>query len=175
LRVNPPLHNVCVGPGTLSCFYQYFPQASASAPLDGIDSEAVLRMPLWQDSALRQVTILNGEGGRDWLTNRLLGMGKSVQTISLYQRVEKRIDWNRFRQLSQDHHLAVCVYSSEAVELLFQQVPADLRAKLQSLLYFTIHQRIADELIAQGAGRILVGKQGHGSVQKLLREHLIST
>ena len=174
LRVNPPLHNVCVGPGTLSCFYQYFPQASASAPLDGIDSEAVLRMPLWQDSALRQVTILNGEGGRDWLTNRLLGMGKSVQTISLYQRVEKRIDWNRFRQLSQDHHLAVCVYSSEAVELLFQQVPADLRAKLQSLLYFTIHQRIADELIAQGAGRILVGKQGHGSVLKLLREHLIS-
>ena len=73
LRVNPPLHNVCVGQGTLGCFYQYFPQATANAPQDGLDSEAVLRMPLWQDSALRHVTILNGEGGRDWLTYQLLG------------------------------------------------------------------------------------------------------
>ena len=174
LRVNPPLHNVCVGQGTLGCFYQYFPQATANAPQDGLDSEAVLRMPLWQDSALRHVTISNGEGGRDWLTYQLLGMGKSVQTISLYQRVEKTVDWEQFRHLSRDCNVVVCVYSREAVDLLFQQVPADLRAKLQSLLYFTIHQRIADELNAMGAGRVLIGKQGHNSVLKLLREHLVS-
>ena len=132
-------------------------------------------MPLWQDSALRHVTILNGEGGRDWLTYQLLGMGKSVQTISLYQRVEKTVDWEQFRQLSRDCNVVVCVYSREAVDLLFQQVPADLRAKLQSLLYFTIHQRIADELNAMGAGRVVIGKQGHNSVLKLLREYLIST
>ena len=173
LRVNPPLHNVCVGSGTLSCFYQYFPQATANAPQDGLDSEAVLRMPLWQDSSLRHVTIVNGEGGRDWLTNQLLGMGKSVQTVSLYQRVEQTLDWERFRQLNQTYHLEVCVYSREAVEILFQQVPADLRAKLQSLLYFTIHQRIADELNAMGAGRVVIGKQGHSSVLKLLREYLL--
>ena len=173
LRVNPPLHNVCVGSGTLSCFYQYFSQATANAPQDGLDSEAVLRMPLWQDSSLRHVTIVNGEGGRDWLTNQLLGMGKSVQTVSLYQRVEQTLDWERFRQLNQTYHLVVCVYSREAVEILFQQVPADLRAKLQSLLYFTIHQRIADELNAMGAGRVVIGKQGHSSVLKLLREYLL--
>lgn len=172
LRINPPLHNVCVGQATLVCFRQYFPQAHCLAPTDGLDSEAVMRLSLWQDPSLRHVTILNGEGGRDWLTNQLLGMGKSVQTLPLYQRVEQALDWERFRLLSQKFRCVVCVYSAEAVANMFRQVPADLRAQLQSLLYFTIHQRIADELRAMGVGRVVVGEQGHLSVLKLLRQHL---
>lgn len=175
LRINPPLHNVCVGQATLRSFYQFFPQSVAIAPENGIDSEAVLRMPIWQDSSLRHIMVLNGEGGREWLTHQLLAMGKSVQTLPLYQRVSQLVDWERFRQLNQRYQCVLCVYSSEAVRNLFEQVPADLRSPLQSLLYFTIHERIANQLQAFGVTRVVIGKQGQTEVQKLLKQHLITT
>lgn len=173
LRVQPPLYNVCVGQATLRCFHQFFPQVFACAPNVGLDSEAVLKLPLWQDPSLRQVVVLNGENGRDWLTKQLLALGKSVQTISLYQRVQKQLDWERFRQVTQEYDGLVCVYSKEAVQNLFEQAPYDLREKLQSLLYLTIHERIAQTLHQYGAHRVVVGQDGHVSVLKLLHEHVV--
>lgn len=171
LGVVPPLRNVCVGQATLQVFYRHFPHSVALAPDDGLDSEAVLRLPLWQDASLRRVLIVNGEGGRKWLTHSLMGLGKSVQTLSVYQRVPVAVDWERFRQITQTYICVVCVYSRESAAQLFEQVPVDLRERLQSLLYLTIHERIAESLRDLGVNRVLVGQNGHEDVLQLLHEH----
>ena len=49
---------------------------------------------------------------------------------------------------------AVWITSAEQVRLLFAAAPASLTQQLQSLLYFTHHQRVAEALRAAGATRV---------------------
>nr|WP_298146653.1 uroporphyrinogen-III synthase [uncultured Pseudomonas sp.] len=59
-------------------------------PVDGDDSEALLSLPVLQQrlaaSAAPRVLILRGEGGREWLAERLREQGVQVDYLALYCR-----------------------------------------------------------------------------------------
>ncbi len=59
-------------------------------PAQGDDSEALLALPQWDElleAPGARILILRGEGGRDWLGERLRERGASVDYLELYRRV----------------------------------------------------------------------------------------
>ena len=122
------------------------------SPSSGNDSEAVLRLPLWQ--TLPQgaaVLIVRGHGGREFLAHQLTLRGFNVQTAEVYFRRPLEPDWTQFAAAPPD---AAWITSAESVRLLFAAAPPPFTQKLQSLLYFTHHQRVAEALRAAGATRV---------------------
>ncbi|MDO4641146.1 MAG: uroporphyrinogen-III synthase [Neisseria sp.] len=122
------------------------------APHEGKDSEAVLRLDVWQNLPPgARVLVIRGHGGRDFLLDALAARGFSVQLAEIYYRVPKTPDWQAFADL-QPH--AAWVPSADAARLFWAQMPAGLVPQAESLLYFTHHPRIAAVLKEQGAERI---------------------
>lgn len=139
------------------------------SPSEGCDSEAVLRMDIWQalPSAAR-VLIVRGQGGRDFLADALRRQGCRVAFAEVYCRRHCRPDWHL---LAQEQVQAVYVASGEAVRALFGGAPPELGQKLQSLLYFTHHERVAETLKQAGASRIrLIATSDSGRLRLLRRE-----
>lgn len=114
----------------------------------GNDSEAVLRLPIWQEMLLskRKLLIIRGKNGRDLLANHLKEWGWQIECAEIYVREKQEIDWQRILEIQPQ---AVWITSSEMVDLLFQQVQEVLPSftqNLKSLIYFTHHQRIVERL-----------------------------
>ena len=58
-------------------------------PVDGDDSEALLELASLREAIARpdpRVLIMRGEGGREWLAERLRELGASVEYLELYRR-----------------------------------------------------------------------------------------
>ena len=146
----PKIH-ITVGQTSQHTLAQFSPYPVFS-PEDGNDSEAVLRLPLWQ--TLPQgatVLIVRGHGGREFLAHQLTLRGFDVQTAEVYFRRPLEPDWTQFAAAPPD---AAWITSAESVRLLFAAAPPPFTQKLQSLLYFAHHPRIAEALSQAGAARI---------------------
>ncbi len=146
---SPP--QIAVG-GSSARALQAYSHTPVCFPDDGNDSEAVLRLPLWQ--TLPQgaaVLIVRGHGGREFLAHQLTLRGFNVQTAEVYFRRPLEPDWTQFAAAPPD---AAWITSAESVRLLFAVAPPPFTQKLQSLLYFTHHQRVAEALRAAGATRV---------------------
>ena len=146
---SPP--QIAVG-GSSARALQAYSRTPVWFPDDGNDSEAVLRLPLWQ--TLPQgaaVLIVRGRGGREFLAHQLTLRGFNVQIAEVYFRRPLEPDWTQFAAAPPD---AAWITSAESVRLLFAAAPPPFTQKLQSLLYFTHHQRVAEALRAAGATRV---------------------
>ncbi len=122
------------------------------SPADGNDSEAVLRLPIWQNLPQNaKILVVRGHGGRDVLIENLRKHGFGVAVAEVYFRRPKELNWQDF---SEKNVQAAYITSVESVKTLFAQVPPPLAQRLKTLLYLTHHERVAEALRQAGAQNI---------------------
>lgn len=118
------------------------------APHDGNDSEAVLRLPVWNSLPEgARVLFVRGHGGRDFLMNALQEKGFRTEVAEVYFRRHKPLNFQNFQA---ENITAAYITSTELVQSLFAQVPPQFSRFFKSLLYFTHHPRIAEVLKREG-------------------------
>ncbi len=145
--------NIAVGRATAAALEQAGCRR-IMVPDDGQDSEAVLRLPVWQQlPRAAYVLIVRGEGGRTLLSDSLQQQGFQVALAEIYRRKKQAVDW---AVLQDESVRAVWVASAETARLMFEQVPQELVQKLKSLLYFTHHSKISAALQQLGVEKIEV-------------------
>ena len=144
--------HIAVGRATASLLAAHGIQASCSQT--GNDSEAALKLPIWQMLPHQaNILIIRGNGGREQLSNALRQLGFHVQYAEIYSRQIQTLDWTRF-EASQPRF--AWITSSEMAIQLFEQCPLHIAQELQSLLYFTHHERIAATLRLLGATHVKI-------------------
>ncbi|MBH5330115.1 uroporphyrinogen-III synthase [Eikenella sp. S3360] len=142
---------IAVGGGTAQALRQAG-FANIISPPGGHDSEAVLALPWWHTLGKGScILIIRGAHGRHLLPDALCQRGFQVACADIYQRLPIEPDWAVFHTAQP---AAAWITSAEQVRLLFAAVPASLAQRLQSLLYFAHHPRIAQALSQAGAARI---------------------
>lgn len=145
--------HIAVGQGSRRALERYLGR-TVIAPHDGNDSEAVLRLPVWD--GLREggrVLFVRGHGGRDFLMRRLREKGLQTELAEIYFRRHNPLNFQNFQA---ENITAAYITSTELVQSLFAQVPPQFSRFFKSLLYFTHHPRIADALREAGARHIRV-------------------
>lgn len=139
--------HIAVGQGSRRTLERYLGR-TVIAPHDGNDSEAVLRLPVWD--GLREggrVLFVRGHGGRDFLMRRLREKGLQTELAEVYFRRHNPLNFQNFQA---ENITAAYITSTELVQSLFAQVPPQFSRFFKSLLYFTHHPRIADALKREG-------------------------
>lgn len=126
----------------------------ASWPQAGDDSEALLALPALQQSlaaANPRVLILRGEGGRDWLGERLREQGVTVDYLSLYRRVLPDYPAGELGRVVATQRLNGLVVSSGEGLANLQRLAADDWPALARLPLFVPSPRVAALARAAGA------------------------
>ena len=139
--------HIAVGQGSRRALERYLGR-TVIAPHDGNDSEAVLRLPVWD--GLREggrVLFVRGHGGRDFLMRRLREKGLQTELAEMYFRRHNPLNFQNFQA---ENITAAYITSTELVQSLFAQVPPQFSRFFKSLLYFTHHPRIAEALKREG-------------------------
>ncbi|WJF91048.1 fused uroporphyrinogen-III synthase HemD/membrane protein HemX [Paraburkholderia bonniea] len=170
-----------VGPGSVAALAQHGITAPAwrvvSPPLEGQDDEArfdsealfaALEAEFGADAfAGQRVLIVRGDGGREWLAERLSAAGAQVEIVAAYRRLvpEPSIDaWEQVHTLLAGAPHAWVLTSSEGVRNLHELAQTHLstgeRAALQRAHFVTPHPRIADT--ARGLGFDSITQSGAG-------------
>ena len=145
--------HIAVGQGSRRALERYLGR-TVIAPDDGNDSEAVLRLPVWNSLPEgARVLFVRGHGGRDFLMNALQEKGFRTEVAEVYFRRHKPLNFQNFQA---KNITAAYITSTELVQSLFAQVPPQFSRFFKSLLYFTHHPRIADALREVGARHIRV-------------------
>ncbi|MDO1510457.1 MULTISPECIES: uroporphyrinogen-III synthase [unclassified Neisseria] len=142
------IRQITVGQGSRKALSGFCPH-EIICPQEGNDSEAVLRLDIWNSLPQgAKVLIVRGHGGRDFLAQNLKRRGFEVETAEVYFRRPQPLDWSVFEEA---RPVAAYITSAEMVSALFAQVPSELAQPLRTLLYFTHHPRIAAALHIAGA------------------------
>ncbi|HHK5577878.1 TPA: uroporphyrinogen-III synthase [Neisseria cinerea] len=139
--------HIAVGQGSRRALERYLGR-TVIAPHDGNDSEAVLRLPVWNSLPEgARVLFVRGHGGRDFLMNALQEKGFRTEVAEVYFRRHKPLNFQNFQA---KNITAAYITSTELVQSLFAQVPPQFSRFFKSLLYFTHHPRIAEALKREG-------------------------
>jgi uroporphyrinogen-III synthase len=147
------------GPGTtVALRAQGVPPAAIVEPAGDapqFDSEALWAQLARRDWAGARVTIVRGDGGRDWLAETLRARGAVVAFVAAYRRVPPTLnDAERARLDAAIATPAAHLWffsSSEAVEHLAALAPASVWPAAQAL---GTHPRIAETARRVGFGRV---------------------
>ena len=139
---------IAVGKATGLAIQKYCGK-DAVYPDDGNDSEAVLRLPIWNDGG--RLLIIRGKNGRDFLGDALVSRAWQVEYADVYTRVA---NYPTHLQLSEivNHNgeVAVVLTSSEIARIWCESWVSENAQISKRLLYLTIHQRIGDFLRKNG-------------------------
>lgn len=139
--------HIAVGQGSRRALERYLGR-TVIAPHDGNDSEAVLRLPVWNSLPEgARVLFVRGHGGRDFLMNALQEKGFRTEVAEVYFRRHNPLNFQNFQA---KNITAAYITSTELVQSLFAQVPPQFSRFFKSLLYFTHHPRIAEALKREG-------------------------
>lgn len=123
----------------------------------------------------KRVLIVRGDGGREWLADRLREAGAEVETVAAYRRLvpEPSIAaWARVHRLLAGEPHAWLLTSSEGVrnlhELAQEHLTADEIAQLKRAPIVAPHPRIAQTARALGFDRITVSGAGDERIAQAL-------
>lgn len=124
-------------------------------PETGDDSEALLALPALQQAiagaSLPRVLILRGEGGREFLAERLRGQGVTVDYLPLYRRTLPAYPAGELSRCVRAERLnGLVVSSGQGLEHL-QQLAGDDWPALARLPLFVPSPRVADQARLAGA------------------------
>lgn len=160
----------CVGPGSAQALVAHGVPAplivQPAAGASSLDSEH-----LWEQLAPRRdwsgarVLLLRGDGGREWLAERLAEAGAAVQAVTVYHRSGPRLTADEQRlmaavQAAPGQH--VWLFSSaEAVGHLQGRPMAGHRA-------IATHPRIADAALAAGFSPVVLARPAPEAVAQAL-------
>jgi len=151
----------CVGPGSAAALAEAGVPAmqivSPAADAASFDSEQLwtrLASRDWRDA---RVLLLRGDGGREWLAERLRERGAQTEAFVVYRRHAPQLGPAEQALLaaalaSPDEH-AWLLSSSEAVGHLVARLPAGASLARQRAL--ATHERIAHAAQAAGFGRVV--------------------
>ncbi|NCT84669.1 MAG: uroporphyrinogen-III synthase [Comamonadaceae bacterium] len=170
-----PAHTLaaCVGPGSAQALAEHGVPAGQivqpAADAASLDSEH-----LWTELAPRRdwagarVLLLRGDGGREWLAQRLAAAGALVQAVTVYHRAAPRLDAAEQALLAavqaQPQRYVWLFSSAEAVGHLRQLQslpPAGQRA-------IATHARIAEAARAAGFGPVVLARPAPEAVTRAL-------
>nr|WP_239482317.1 uroporphyrinogen-III synthase [Pseudomonas insulae] len=131
-------------------------------PADGDDSEALLTLPRLQQALAvpaPRVLILRGEGGREFLAERLRGQGATVDYLPLYRRaLPPHAPGALAAQVHSERLNGLVVSSGQGFEHL-RELSAERWPELARLPLFVPSPRVADLARAAGA-QIVVDCRG---------------
>jgi uroporphyrinogen-III synthase len=158
-----------VGPGTTAALRRVGVPAAAivEPPEDApqFDSESLwasLREERW---AGRHVLLARGDGGREWLADRLRDAGAEVQALAVYRRVAPDFDRTQrstLRAALDDPAAHLWLFSSsEAIDRLEALVGAHDWRRAGAL---ATHPRIAERARALGIGRVIEARAAFDAV-----------
>ena len=169
-------HAASIGPGTTEALAQHGVPADRivepAADSTQFDSEA-----LWQRLGVASrdwhgasVLMVRGNGGRDWLADRLRERGAHVDAVAAYARVAPRFEGDVLKTLNvalaaPAEHVWL-LSSSEAVDHLQRAVP---HATWQAARGIATHPRIAERAEALGFGRVHACAAGFDAVRACLQ------
>ncbi|MBH9353701.1 uroporphyrinogen-III synthase [Pseudomonas aeruginosa] len=153
----PPQQTWCsVGAATAAILGAY--GLDVTYPEQGDDSEALLALPAFQDS-LRvhdpKVLIMRGEGGREFLAERLRGQGVQVDYLPLYRR--RAPDYPAGELLARvraERLNGLVVSSGQGLQNLYQLAAADW-PEIGRLPLFVPSPRVAEMARELGAQRVI--------------------
>ncbi|HEX3634018.1 MAG TPA: fused uroporphyrinogen-III synthase HemD/membrane protein HemX [Paraburkholderia sp.] len=178
-----------VGPGSVQALVRHGVTAPAynvisppSVPDDDtgrFDSEGLFAA---LDAALgastlegKRVLIVRGDGGREWLADRLREAGAEVETVAAYRRLvpEPSIGgWSRVHKLLAGEPHAWLLTSSEGVrnlhDLAQEHLTVDEITQLKHAALITPHPRIAETARALGFDSITVSGAGDERIVRAL-------
>ena len=156
------------GPGTAATLRELAGPAVVVVEPDSdapqFDSEAVwarLRGRDWQGAS---VLVVRGDGGRDWLAERLVESGATVDAVSAYRRLAPRfagVDRERLESIVADRSAVWLFSSSEAIANLESAAGAGRFATARAV---ATHPRIAARARAAGFGRVVEAAPGLDAV-----------
>jgi uroporphyrinogen III methyltransferase/synthase len=178
-----------VGPGSVAALARHGVEAPAyrvispaAAPDDEVarfDSEALFTAI---DDAMnaaslegKRVLIVRGDGGREWLADRLREAGAEVDTVAAYRRLvpdPSVAAWQRVHALLAGEPHAWLITSSEGVrnldELAQEHLNAGEIAQLKRVTLVTPHPRIAQTARGLGFDSITVSGAGDERIARTL-------
>jgi uroporphyrinogen-III synthase len=130
-------------------------------PVDGADSEALLRLPQLQTVRDRRVVIFRGQGGREVLATTLRSRGARVDYIECYHRALPQVDPLPIqKQLTAGGIDASSVSSAHALDNLFTLLGDAGESHLRDTPTFVPHARIAQHARERGMRQIIVTAPG---------------
>jgi uroporphyrinogen III methyltransferase/synthase len=178
-----------VGPGSVQALARHgvsAPAYNVISPPSGADEEAArfdseglfaaIDMALGATNLeAKRVLIVRGDGGREWLAERLREAGAEVETVAAYRRLvpEPSIGgWARVHELLAGESHAWLLTSSEGVrnlhELAQDHLTVDEIAQLKRATLVTPHPRIAQTARALGFDSITVSGAGDERIVRTL-------
>ena len=178
-----------VGPGSVQALARHGVAAPAHqviSPASGVEDESTSfdseGLFAAIDTALgaaslegKRVLIVRGDGGREWLADRLREAGAEVEAVAAYRRLvpEPSIGgWTRVHELLAGAPHAWLLTSSEGVrnlhELAQDHLTADEIAQLRHATLVAPHPRIAQTARALGFDRITVSGAGDERIVRAL-------
>jgi len=147
------------GPGTADALRESgVPQAAIVAPASDaqqLDSESLWARLQGRDWRGASVLIVSGEGGRDWLAERLRQAGATVESLPAYRREAPVFAGDSALCLTQALADAAVVWlfsSAEAIANLERAAGAGRFARSRAV---ATHPRIAERARAAGFGRVV--------------------
>lgn len=142
---------------------------SVTHPEDGADSEALLRLPLFQDIKGASIALVRGQGGRAWLRDALMERGAAVTYVECYMRQAPA-------SLNPDYDEAVhspswiSLQSAESLMNLWQLSTPTQREALRTRHFLVSHPNIAKALIPLGLTNFALLKPGDDALIQHLQE-----
>ena len=147
------------GPGTAEALRESgVPQAAIVAPASDapqFDSESLWARLQGRDWRGASVLIVSGDGGRDWLAERLRQAGATVESLPAYRREAPVFAGDSALRLTQALADAAVVWlfsSAEAIANLERAAGAGRLARSRAV---ATHPRIAERARAAGFGRVV--------------------
>ena len=159
------------GPGTAAALAERG-VARIATPPEQFDSEGLLAELERSGASPKQVLIVKGEGGRDWLAETLRARGAAVESVAAYRRAAGRADPRIIGDLVRANQLGgVVVSSSEGADHLFGMLGANALAWLNAAPVFVPHARIAAHLRERGVTQVVLTAGGDAGLLAGMAAH----
>ncbi|MBU2709474.1 uroporphyrinogen-III synthase [Zooshikella harenae] len=124
----------------------------------GVDSEALLALPVLQDVQQQRVLLIKGKGGRSLIQQTLESRGADVTTCCVYERVEPLYHVQDVERLIKDQGVTTIIATSgEIASNLLEYIDGTMAANLQLIVpservaLLQQKQQWADIFVAEGA------------------------
>lgn len=168
-----PAHTLaaCVGPGSAQALVEHgVPAAQVVQP--AADAASLDSEHLWEqlapmrDWAGARVLLLRGDGGREWLAERLAEAGASVEAVTVYHRAAPRFD------AAETALLEAALAAPLAYVWLFSSAEAvgHLKGrKLAGQRAIATHPRIADAARGAGFAPVVLARPAPEAVTQALK------
>ncbi len=135
-------------------------------------SEALAGLPVLSQVKDKHILIVRGEGGREWLKDKLTSKGARVRYLEVYRRKKPDVSQAQMERIWHHGELdAVVITSREGLTNLLELIPAAEHTALHKTTLVVMSDRIGRYAVNLGFNRIVVALENHDAalVDALMR------